>query len=142
MRHSGIYIIIIHTLSSLILEEGEIDDRAALYMSIAPFVGQGEAHRSLRTKRYTYARNLEGPWLMFDDRKDPYQMNNLIGKSGYEDISSELDSELLARLKKIGDDFRPPDSYIEEWGIEVDPVRKAIPYDDFAGAGQAPKRKK
>jgi len=61
---------------------------------------------------------------------------------GYEDISSELDAELHSQLKKLGDDFRSPNSYIEEWGFAVEPVRKAIPYDDFAGAGQAPKRKK
>ncbi len=128
-------------LSSLIYEVGEIEDRTALYMSIAPFVGQGEAHRSIRTKRYTYVRNLDGPFLLFDDREDPWQIDNLAEKSEYETVLRELDSRLMNGLAEIGDDFRPPDSYIDEWGYEVEPVRRAIPYQDFATEGQSPKRK-
>ncbi len=127
-------------LSSLICEGGEKEDRSSLYMSVSPFnYGQG-AYRSIRTKRYTYVRNLEGPWLMFDDRNDPWQMNNLIGKAGYEEIGRDLDAKLHAQLKKIGDDFRSPHSYIEEWGLEVDPDRGAVIYKDFDQEPQKPER--
>ena len=27
---------------------------------------------------YTYVRDLSGPWLLYDDEKDPYQINNLV----------------------------------------------------------------
>ena len=96
-------------------------------MSVAPIVGQGEAHRSIRTKRYTYVRNLEGPWLLFDDLQDPWQKNNLIEKAAHASLQRELDAELQDHLQKIGDDFRPPQSYIEEWGYELG-QKNEIPY--------------
>jgi len=37
-------------------------------------------YRAVRTSRYTYVRNLDGPWMLFDDEQDPWQMNNLVGK--------------------------------------------------------------
>ena len=36
-----------------------------------------------RTSRYTYVRSLEGPWLLFDDQQDPYQMDNLVDGPEY-----------------------------------------------------------
>jgi arylsulfatase A-like enzyme len=43
----------------------------------------GESHlaplfRGLRARRYTYAVRPEGPWLLFDNQEDPFQMTNLI----------------------------------------------------------------
>jgi len=49
-------------------------DRAVLIESITPF-GEwtrhqgGREYRGLRTTRYTYARSLDGPWLLYDNRK-------------------------------------------------------------------------
>jgi len=114
-------------LSALITKGTELQDRSVLYMSVAPIVGQGEAHRSIRTKRYTYVRNLEGPFLLFDDLRDPWQMNNLIGNAAYVSLQRELDAELQGHLQRIGDDFRPPQSYIEEWGYELGDNNE-IPY--------------
>ena len=114
-------------LSALITKGTEFKNRSVLYMSVAPIVGQGEAHRSLRTERYTYVRNLEGPWLLFDDLQDPWQMNNLIGKATHATLQRELDAELQDHLRKIGDDFRPPQSYIEEWGYDLGQVNE-IPF--------------
>ncbi len=113
--------------SSVITKGIELQDRSVLYMSVAPIVGQGEAHRSIRTKRYTYVRNLEGPWLLFDDLQDPWQRNNLIGKAEHASLERELDAKLQDHLQKIGDDFSPPQSYIEKWGYELG-KGNAIPY--------------
>jgi arylsulfatase A-like enzyme len=61
-------------LSPLIRNGREADDRAALYMGVSPFVARDFAkeYRAIRTNRYTYVRSLDGPWLLFDDQKDPY----------------------------------------------------------------------
>ena len=32
----------------------------------------------MRTRRHTYAARSAEPWLLFDDRADPYQMTNLV----------------------------------------------------------------
>jgi hypothetical protein len=98
-------------------------------MSIAPF-GDPKylcEYRAIRTSRYTYVRDLNGPWLMFDDQNDPFQMDNLAGKPEKHKLQEKLDAQLQAQLKKVGDDFRPAQSYIEEWGYHVGPF-ESIPY--------------
>ena len=34
-------------------------------------------YRGLRTERYTYVRSIHGPWLLYDNQADPYQMHNV-----------------------------------------------------------------
>ncbi len=108
-------------LSGPIRDRREQPDRAALYMAVAPF-GGGEfnhEYRAIRTSRYTYARTLQGRWLLFDDRHDLYQMNNLVGRPEFAATEQDLDARLWAELKRIGDDFRPARYYIQTWGYEV-----------------------
>jgi arylsulfatase A-like enzyme len=115
-------------LSDLVRHRGEEKDRAALYMSVAPF-GDSKylrEYRAIRTSRYTYVRDLKGPWLMFDDENDPYQLENLVGKPKSRALQEKLDAQLQSRLKSIGDDFRPARSYIEEWGYDVAPFGSVL----------------
>ena len=114
-------------MSNLVFDPKEIADRSVLYMSVAPIVGQGDAHRSLRTSQYTYVRNLQGPWLLFDDQQDPWQLNNLIDDPAYASLQEQLDAELQNHLNRIGDDFQPPQSYIDKWGYTLG-QDNAIPY--------------
>lgn len=116
-------------LSKAILSNQEIPDRAALYMSIAPFVPKefAKEYRAIRTSRYTYVRGLDGPWLFYDDEKDPYQMDNLAMKPEHAALQQKLDAQLQGELKKIGDDFRPAKSYLDQWGFKVAPM-KSVPY--------------
>ncbi len=108
-------------LSDLVRGRPEPCDRAALYMAVAPFAGRGfnKEYRAIRTARYTYVRGLEGPWLLFDDQNDPHQQDNLIGRPECATLRGDLDAQLQAQLKKIGDDFRPAQYYIDAWGYEV-----------------------
>jgi arylsulfatase A-like enzyme len=71
-------------------------------------------YRGLRTERHTYVRSIHGPWLLYDNRADPFQMRNLVGKS---DVQAKLDRELDAELKRRGDDFLPAARYVERAGI-------------------------
>lgn len=103
----------------------KMDDNAALIACITPF-GQwprargGVEYRGVRTKRYTYAKTLNGPWLLFDNKTDPFQLNNLIGNPEYEALQKEKDNLLTQKLKETNDDFLPGEDYIEMWGYEVD----------------------
>jgi len=108
-------------LSALIRSGKDAEDRAALYMGVAPFAGEGfnKEYRALRTDRYTYVRNLEGPWLLFDDLQDPHQLDNLLGKPQYAALLRELEGRLQAQLRKIGDEFLPAQHYIKMWGFEI-----------------------
>jgi arylsulfatase A-like enzyme len=116
-------------LSRLITDEIPDEDRAALIMSVFPFAGyhNGKAFRGIRTARYTYVRSIQGPWLLYDTKNDPYQMKNLIGSADHANLQQALEDRLQAKLKETGDKFFPKERYLEEWGYTVD-GRGCIPY--------------
>ena len=51
-------------------------------------------YRGLRSARYSYVRNLEGPWLFYDNVADPYQKHNLIGSAEHAGLQADLDRRL------------------------------------------------
>nr|MDO8116489.1 sulfatase [Candidatus Sigynarchaeota archaeon] len=83
------------------------EDNAVLISCIAPF-GEftrnhgGREYRGVRTRKYTYVRDLNGPWLLYNNDLDPYQMRNLVGDENYEKILAELDDTLNLLLRKRG----------------------------------------
>ncbi len=94
-------------------------DKAALVMNVSPFAGKVDEYRGVYTSRYAYVKTLDGPWFMFDQKIDPLQMNNLIGKPEYEQIQKEMEATLQRELKKIGDEFMPKQYYIDKWGCKL-----------------------
>jgi arylsulfatase A-like enzyme len=100
-------------------------DGATLISCVAPF-GQwtrkagGREYRGVRTLRYTYVRDLTGPWLLFDDQKDPGQMNNLVATPGSADLQMKLDAILNRKLLEAHDQFLPAQEYIGKRGYTVD----------------------
>ena len=106
---------------------------ATLLSCVQPF-GQwnkvkhgGREYRAIKTLRYTYAKDLNGPWLLFDNTKDPYQMNNLVGNPEYQTLQHDLDQLLVQRLKETDDAFLPGMAYIEKWGYPIDHTG-TVPY--------------
>jgi arylsulfatase A-like enzyme len=71
------------------------------------------AYRGVRTQRYTYVRSIDGPWLLYDNQRDPYQMNNLCGRPQAKAIQAQLDRELTAWRKVLNDEFLPARAYLE-----------------------------
>lgn len=106
-------------------ERPEPEEGAALIACYTPF-GEwtaekgGRAYRGVRTKRYTYVRALDGPWLLYDNEKDPYQRENRIDDASYRTVRDTLDGQLQRLLAKTADDFRPGMDYIRQWGYQVD----------------------
>lgn len=86
----------------------------------------GKEYRGLRTARYTYTRDLNGAWLLFDNQKDPFQLNNLANKPEYKAIQEQLDKALNKKLKMMKDEFKPADYYIKKWGYIVDATGTVI----------------
>lgn len=74
-------------------------------------------YRGIRTERYTYVRSIHGPWLLYDNETDPYQMHNLVGKPEVKALQAKLDSELNVELKHRGDAFLPASEYIRRAGV-------------------------
>lgn len=90
-------------------------------------INGGVEYRGIRTQRYTYVRNLEGPWLLYDNRQDPYQLNNLCNKPEYAGLQKELESILSQKLRQTNDEFLPAQEYIKKWNYVVD-ENGAAPY--------------
>ena len=70
-------------------------------------------YRGVRNHRYTYVRSIKGPWLLYDHRRDPYQLRNLCGRAEARDIQARMDRELNAWLQESGDQFLPARAYLE-----------------------------
>lgn len=68
-----------------------------------------EFFRGVRTPRYTYAVGVNGPWLLFDNEKDPYQLKNLIGDPSCEPARAACQAQLDAWLEKAEYSQMPPD---------------------------------
>ena len=84
-------------------------------------------YRAIKTQQYTYARDLTGPWLLFDNKLDPYQLNNLVGNEGYTTVQDDLEKLLYQRLEETGDEFLPGTEYIKRWGYPIDETG-TVPY--------------
>jgi arylsulfatase A-like enzyme len=113
----------------------EPPDNVALIMCPSPFAQymRGESHpkfgptwaggreyRGIRTQRYTYVRDLNGPWLLYDNQKDPYQLDNKVNRPEYAQLQKKLDDILSRKLKETNDEFLPGAEYIKKWGYTVD----------------------
>jgi arylsulfatase A-like enzyme len=83
----------------------------------------GRECRGIRTGRYTYVRTLDGPWLLFDNQEDPYQMENLVESPAHRELLQKLDARLDHLLERTGDEFLPADEYLSRWGYLVDQSR-------------------
>ena len=127
---------------STLIRSGRDEERAALYMSVKPFnrnvsAEQSRAYRAIRTSQYTYARSLAGPWVLYDDHADPYQMTNLATNAESAALVRELDGRLQAQLKRIGDDFRPGKDYVAEFGYKLN-ASGIIGYSNDENAASPP----
>ena len=107
-------------------------DGATVILCAAPF-GEwerragGKEYRGVRTTRYTYVRDLNGPWLLFDNRTDPYQTNNLVNMPAHAALQTEMEALLNRKLQERSDEFRSGAEYIAKWSYQVD-ANGTVPY--------------
>ncbi len=110
--------------SDVLTGKSPAPDYAALIECPSPF-GQwvrargGREYRGVRTRRHTYVRDLKGPWLLFDNERDPYQLDNLCDKPEHAALQTTLHALLAKRLNETHDDFLTGEDYIKKWGYEV-----------------------
>lgn len=114
---------------------------AALMMLPVPFHeynfgNGGREYRGIRTERYTYARRLNGPWLLYDNKKDPYQQDNLINKPAHQALQRSLEAALSEKLKENNDRFLPADAYMKLWNYTYDHKDSLRPPSYYAELGK------
>jgi arylsulfatase A-like enzyme len=104
----------------------------ALYMCPSPF-GEwtrkqgGRECRGVRTKRYTYVRDLNGPWLLYDNETDPYQQTNLCNREDHAEVQGNCDRILKELMTKTNDEFLTGPELIAKWGYTVN-ENGTVPY--------------
>jgi arylsulfatase A-like enzyme len=74
-------------------------------------------YRGLRTARYTYVRSIDGPWLLYDNQRDPFQKHNLVNTQSAAELKSRLDGQLAGTLKEVGDEFLPAAEYVRRASV-------------------------
>ena len=62
-------------------------------------------YRGLRTRTHTYAVQLDGRWVLFDNNADPYQMKNLVKEPANKALMEKFDTALIAWSKSMNDSF-------------------------------------
>ena len=109
-------------LSDAIFEkEGAYRPEGALMMGTGPtaLFNDGFEWRAFRNGKYTYATYLrDGSELLFDNEKDPLQMNNLISDSAYNEIASALKAQMKAEMERVNDKFHPCSYYRDNWIVD------------------------
>jgi arylsulfatase A-like enzyme len=105
--------------------EKRVVEKAALIMCPVPFhqwnyKKGGREYRGVRTKRYTYVRDIKSPWLLYDNDRDPYQFTNLCDEPNYRDLQSWLDKLLNEKLEETNDQFLTGQEYMRLWDYEWD----------------------
>ncbi len=117
-------------LAPLLRSGAALGDEGQLIACYTPFADWerrrgGREYRGIRTMQYTYARTLDGPWLLHDNADDPYQLRNLVDEQPA--LRDELDGRLGALLERVGDAFLPGEACIEQWGHPVN-EHGTVPY--------------
>ena len=89
---------------------GSSDQREALLIMKLlpggnPWIANGVTEwRGVRTKQHTYTRLLgRGPWVLFDNLRDPYQLDNLVGRAEHRGLQQRLDALTTSLMAAAGD---------------------------------------
>ncbi len=87
----------------------------------------GRPYRGIRTERYTFVRDLNGPWMLFDNFRDTFQTINLVNKSACDNVQGKLEMSLQKMLRQRGDPFEKPEMLRSRFGYKVDDT-EAVPF--------------
>lgn len=103
----------------------DLGNDGALIMLPVPFhewkfMNGGREFRGIRSERYTYVKDLEGPWLLYDNQTDPFQQQNLVNQPESKELQARMEKVLQSKLKQTKDKFMPADYYMTQWNYLYD----------------------
>lgn len=87
--------------------------------------------RGIRTKQYKYARYKHSPWIMYDLKNDPFELNNLVGNPDYADLKQELDNFLSYQMGRYGDSWGKNWNYPFADNFELQQFQAFYSIDDY-----------
>jgi len=109
-------------LSGLFSGRGARERPASLLAAYMPFARQAFHYpewRAVRTKTHTYVESRAGPLELYDNRRDPYQMDNLVGRREAAALQAELAGRLRRLLAEAGDRFEPREAYWKRYRLDI-----------------------
>ena len=77
----------------------------------------GKEWRGVRTPSHTYARTIDEEWVLYNNREDPFQTKNLIGREKEEETRKHLEEELQDWLKRLKDPFCSGEEHLRSLGL-------------------------
>lgn len=87
---------------------------------VPDYEGMRMEYRGVRTRRHTYVRTIDRPWLLYDNQDDPFQMQNRIDDPACRTLATELEHKMQLLMAHIGDKFLPKEAYYRKFGIQLD----------------------
>lgn len=86
----------------------------------------GYEWRSIRDKRFTYARYLrDGSEVLFDRAKDPYMKHNVVNEPDYQSILQTMRKQMKNKMAELNDEFKPCTWYRDHWMYKNYSIRAA-----------------
>jgi arylsulfatase A-like enzyme len=109
-------------LSRHILGAAENERPTSVYMGEMVCCDQALAEgilpwRGVRTARHTYARDVNGPWVLYDNQADPAQLTNLASDPTAQLLRETLESELQSWMNHLDDPLIPAGALLERVGL-------------------------
>jgi len=108
-------------LSELILgDESAAPDSVFINFAVNVHCIPAPPFRGVVTRNHTYAETPEGPWLLYDDKADPLQKNNLITWANRDNpavttLQQDLHKKLQGWLERTNDPFDTGDTVSDKY---------------------------
>jgi arylsulfatase A-like enzyme len=96
--------------------------RGALIAGYMPFARQAFDYpewRGVRTATHTYVETRAGPLELFDNRRDPHQLNNLASQPAHATTRRNLAAQLRGLLVGTADRFEPREAYWKRFNLDI-----------------------
>jgi arylsulfatase A-like enzyme len=87
---------------------------------VPDYLGRRMEYRGVISDRYTYVHTIDGPWLLYDNLVDPYQINNLIDNNECETLRVRLEGLMRKHMAKINDEILPKEEYYKKFNLKLD----------------------
>jgi arylsulfatase A-like enzyme len=114
-------------MSELLLGSEEIiQESVFINYPVSPAKFSYPEWRGIITEKHTYARFRDKAWVLYDDSKDPYQLDNLAGREEFAHLQLELDTGLSEWLSRLEDPFESTEEVI--WKYYKGSVEGVMPY--------------
>jgi len=96
-----------HNFTARIHGEKQDMPDSAFFQIFGPYLAGRvtEGWRGVRTDRYMYARYREKPWVLYDLKEDPYQMNNLADDPAAHSLQVEMEQRIAGWMQETHDSW-------------------------------------